>query len=122
MPILIRKRLSKKTMRKVKEYMKDPILGKYKGIEFNPWTKKFYFSATRKGELQTLGDRTKVSKVWDEEGYRESATLRRFAKPHEITGGDKPAKTVTKSYGEKGRFREKRVLKPQVKAKTGKST
>jgi len=91
--------------------------GSYRGVTFDPRTEKFYKNVTRKGGFQTLGNRTKVTKVYDKEGYRESATLRRFDKPHGVNGGDKPIKIVTKLYGEKGKFRDKRIIKPQVQAK-----
>jgi len=114
MPVFIKKRLSKRTAKKAMELRGDRS---YRGITFNPRKEKFYKTVTRKGELQTLGDRTKVSKVWDIERYRESVNIRRFSKPHGVKGGDKPTKIVTKLYGEKGKFRDKRVIKPQVPTK-----
>ncbi|MEW6295992.1 MAG: hypothetical protein AB1467_06960 [Candidatus Diapherotrites archaeon] len=97
--------------------MERALEGSHPIIKHDGYTGKYYKKTTRKDLLQSLGNRTKVTKVYDEEGYRESATLRRFNKPHGVNGGDKPIKIVTKLYGEKGKFRDKRVIKPQVPAK-----
>ncbi|MBU2099736.1 hypothetical protein KKB11_00720 [Candidatus Micrarchaeota archaeon] len=74
-----------------------------------------YYEDTKTNWLFGLR-RTSVSRVWDENGYRISANLKRFKK-HIEGQPNKPVKRVTKEYGKNGKFRRKEVIKPGVSAR-----